>query len=141
MNDPAGAVAREIVPVYWIMFALAVIVLAIVDGALIYSGIKFRERPGHVAKQFHGHNLLELTWTVVPTAMVIFLAVISFQKLLYINDDSGADMTVKVEGRQWTFVYTYPDEPLFQTRESGPLQGAEELHIPVNTKVKLELSA
>lgn len=142
VNDPAGPLASEIVPVYWIMFGLAVLVLIIVDGALIYAGIKFRERPGRVAKQFHGHNLLELTWTVIPTAMVIFLAVISFDRLLYINDaDSASEMTVQVEGRQWTFVYTYPDEPLFRTANSGPLQGAEELHIPVNTKVKLELSA
>ena len=60
VNDPAGPVAREIVPLYWFMFGAAVIVLAIVLGALVYSGVRFRERPGVPAKQFHGHNLLEL---------------------------------------------------------------------------------
>src|SRR5262245_51467134 len=63
ISDPAGPTASEIVPLYWFMFGAAVLVLAIVDGALIWSGIKYRERPGVVAKQFHGNNFLELAWT------------------------------------------------------------------------------
>ena len=70
-NDPLGPQARASADIYWIMFVCAIIVLAIVDGGLIYAGLKFRDRPGHIAKQFHGHNFLELLWTVVPTIMVI----------------------------------------------------------------------
>ena len=68
------------------MFVAAIVVLVIVDGALIYSGIRFRDRPGHVAKQFHGHNMLEFTWTVIPTLMVISFTVLSWQKLDFINN-------------------------------------------------------
>ncbi|MEK7285006.1 MAG: cytochrome c oxidase subunit II transmembrane domain-containing protein, partial [Chloroflexota bacterium] len=82
VSDPAGPPASEIVSLYWIMFAAAVVVLAIVDGALIYSGIKFRERPGRAAQQFHGHNVLELAWTVIPTIIVVTVSVLSFQRLL-----------------------------------------------------------
>src|SRR5919199_1790309 len=92
--DPRGAQADSIVFLYWIMFASAMVVLAIVAGALIYSGVKFRERPGHVAQQFHGHNMLELTWTVIPTIMVISFSVLSWQRLNIINEDSNAAMTV-----------------------------------------------
>src|SRR5919204_661021 len=74
-NDPLGPQARSAADIYWIMFIAAVIVLVIVDGTLVYSGLKFRERPGHVAKQFHGHNFLELVWTVIPTFMVISFSV------------------------------------------------------------------
>lgn len=141
VSDPAGPVAREIVPVYWIMFVFAIIVLAIVDGGLIYAGIKFRERPGHVAKQFHGHNMLELTWTVIPTLMVLGFSVLSFQKLLVINNvDENAEMVIQVEARQWSWQYSYPDTETFKTTE-GPLVGFEELHIPVDTKVKLVLTS
>jgi cytochrome c oxidase subunit 2 len=145
VSDPAGPSAREIVPLYWIMFAAAVIVLAIVDGALIWSGIKYRERPGVPARQFHGHNLLELAWTVIPTIMVISFSVLSFQRLLILNDvDTGADMTIKVQARQWTFGFEYPKDykgASFITSDATPLTGAEELHIPVNTKVKLEMTS
>lgn len=139
ISDPSGPVAREIVPLYWIMFGCAVVVLAIVVGALVYSGIRFRERPGVQAHQMHGHNLLELLWTVIPTIMVVAFTVLSFQRLIILSDAStGAAMTIKVEARQWTFNFQYPDEPMFRTNE-GPLAQAETLHIPVDTKVQLEI--
>jgi len=145
MSDPAGPAAREIAPLYWIMFAAAVVVLAIVDGALIYAGIKYRERPGVAAKQFHGHNLLELAWTVIPTIMVVTFSILSFQRLLVLNDvDSGAEMTIKIHARQWTFQFEYPQsfgDARFVTRDGKSLTGEQELHIPVNTKVKLEITS
>lgn len=145
VTDPAGAAAREIVPLYWIMFAAAVVVLAIVDGALIWSGIRYRERPGVPAKQFHGHNLLELAWTVIPTIMVVSFSILSFQRLLVLNDvDTGAEMTIKVHARQWSFAFEYPlgfKGTSFATSDATPLTSAERIDIPVNTKVRLEMTS
>ena len=142
VNAPAGPMAREIQPVYWILFAAAVVVLVIVDGGIIYSAVRFRERPGHVAKQFHGHNALELTWTVIPTLMVLFFTVISFQRLQFINDTrTGTEMTIQAEGRQWSWTYKYPEEQRFKLKDGSYLVGSEELHIPVGTKVRIELSS
>ena len=146
ISDPAGPTASEIVPLYWFMFGAAVLVLAIVDGALIWSGIKYRERPGVAAKQFHGHNLLELLWTVIPTVMVVTFSVLSFQQLLKINIDASTptDMTIKVHARQWAFQFEYPasyKDAQFMLSDNTPLKAGDELHIPVNTKVKLEITS
>lgn len=138
--DPRGPQAEAISFIYWIMFAVAVVVLAIVVGALTYSGVKFRDRPGRVAQQFHGQNTLELVWTVVPTLMVISFTVLSWDRLNFINNVDDAAMTVKVEARQWSWLFTYPDQPMFKLEDGTLLQGAE-LDIPVGTKVKLELTA
>ncbi len=141
-NDPQGPQAREISGLYWIMFALAAIVLVIVLGGLVYSSVRFRERPGHQAVQVHGHNLLELTWTVIPTIMVLSLTVLSFQRLNFVNDTrTGVGMAVKVEGGQWSWSYTYPDDPMFKLSDGSTLKAGQELHIPVGTKVLLELSS
>ncbi|HKY51370.1 MAG TPA: cytochrome c oxidase subunit II, partial [Candidatus Limnocylindria bacterium] len=143
-NDPQGPIAATIAELYWIMFVAAVVVLAIVDGAIIYAGIKFRERPGHVAKQFHGHNMLELTWTVIPTLMVVSFSVLSWQKLDFINNSRGGDvgMVIHAEGSQWTWTFNYPHESQFLLKDGQTyLFTTEELHIPVNTKVRIELSA
>src|SRR5712691_11099174 len=141
-NDPQGPQAKVIADLYWIMFVAAVGVLAIVDGAIIYAGIKFRERPGHVAKQFHGHNFLELTWTVIPTIMVVTFSVLSFQKLGDINDtQAGVEMTIPTQGQQWSWTFTYPKDDRFKLLDGTYLQMSEELHIPVNTKVLIKLSS
>ena len=142
-NDPQGPIAASIAELYWIMFVAAVVVLAIVDGAIIYAGIRFRERPGHVAKQFHGHNMLELTWTVIPTLMVVSFSVLSWQKLDFINNSRGGDvgMVVRAEGVQWSWNFSYPQEDRFRLKDGSYLTDAQELHIPVGTKVRIELSA
>jgi len=141
-NDPQGPVARSIAELYWIMFVAAVVVLAIVDGAIIYAGIKFRERPGHVAQQFHGHNILELTWTVIPTLMVVSFSVLSWQKLDFINNSRTSDvgMVIHAEGSQWQWTFSYPQEERYKLLE-GYLKTSGELHIPVGMKVRIELSA
>jgi len=143
-NDPQGPQAKSIADLYWIMFVAAVIVLAIVDGGIIYAGIKFRERPGHVAKQFHGQNFLELTWTVIPTLMVVSFSVLSWQKLDFINNTRSSDvgMVIQAQGQQWTWNFTYPHEDRFKLSDGKTyLTGVEELHIPVGTKVRIELSS
>lgn len=140
-NDPLGPQARTSAEIYWIMFVAAIVVLAIVDGGLIYAGIRFRDRPGHTAKQFHSHNVLELLWTVIPTIMVISFSVLSYQKLNVMNDTSGAGMTVNVQGQQWTWLMSYPKEDRFKLTDGTYLQAAQELHIPVNTKVHIQLSS
>ena len=141
-NDPLGPSARASADVYWIMFVFAIIVLIIVDGGLLFAGMRFRERPGHVAKQFHGNNFLELMWTVVPTIMVIGFSVLSFQKLELINDTStNAAMTLDVEGQQWTWLFHYPKDDRFKLLDGSYLVTGEELHIPVNTKVRINLSS
>lgn len=140
--DPRGPQAESIAFLYWIMFAAAAVVLAIVVGALTYSGIKFRDRPGRVAQQFHGQNTLELIWTVVPTVMVITLTVLSWDRLNLINNvDAGSAMTVKVEAAQWAFTFTYPDQPMFKLKDGSTIVTGERLDIPVGTKIKLELTS
>ena len=134
--------ARSIADLYWVMFGAAVIVLAIVVGALVVAGIRFRERPGHEARQYHGHNLLELIWTVVPTLMVIAFSVLSFQRLALVNDvDSGAAMTVKADGQQWVWNFQYPKEQRFQLNDKTYLSQQAELHVVVGQKIKIELSS
>ncbi|HEY8731879.1 MAG TPA: cytochrome c oxidase subunit II [Candidatus Limnocylindria bacterium] len=140
--DPQGPLARSIADLYWVMFGAAVVVLAIVVGALVVAGIRFRERPGHQARQYHGNNVLELIWTIVPTLMVISFSVLSFQRLTLVNDvDSGTAMTVKAEAKQWVWSFQYPTDTKFKLSDGSYLKAAEELHIPVGQKVKIELSS
>jgi cytochrome c oxidase subunit 2 len=141
--DPQGPLARSIADLYWLMFGAAIVVLAIVVGALVVAGIRFRERPGHQARQYHGNNLLELIWTVVPTLMVISFSVLSFQRLTLVNDvDSGAAMTIQAVGQQWVWNFQYPSESKYALTDGKTyLSQQAELHIPAGQKIKIELSS
>lgn len=130
--EPAPA-TRDVVTLYWVMFWIGIVVLAIVQGGIIASIILFRERPGHVAKQFHGHTGLEFLWTIIPAIIVIALSIGSFQGLSTITDTREYDMTVEVTGVQWAWQFRYPDQE--------GLTVSRTLHIPTNTRVRLVLTS
>jgi cytochrome c oxidase subunit 2 len=49
-------------------------------------------------------------------------------------------MVIQAQGQQWQWTFSYPQEDRFKLLQ-GYLQTSEELHIPVGTKVRIELSA
>jgi cytochrome c oxidase subunit 2 len=50
-------------------------------------------------------------------------------------------MTIPTEGRQWSWLFSYPKEDRFKLIDGSYLTVGEELHIPVNTKVLIQLSS
>ena len=47
-----------------------------VEVALVYTVFRFRRRPGgQTPKQVHGNTVLEITWTAIPAAILIFIAI------------------------------------------------------------------
>jgi cytochrome c oxidase subunit 2 len=73
--------------------------------------------------------------------MVISFSVLSYQKLTFMNDFSNPGMTLQVQGQQWSWLFNYPKEDRFKLLDGTYLVVGEELHIPVNTKVLLQLSS
>ena len=68
---------------YDFVFGFAVVIFVVVEGLIIWSVIRYRRRPGddELPPQTHGNNLAEVTWTVVPTIIVIILFFASWQTL------------------------------------------------------------
>jgi cytochrome c oxidase subunit 1 len=54
---------------------------------------------------FAHHTLLEVVWTLIPTAILILIAVPSFSLLYSMDELSQPELTYKVVGRQWYWVY------------------------------------
>ena len=89
---PPGAVTRqaeEVHGLYSIVFAFAVAIFVLVEGLIVWSVLRYRRRPGDtdLPVQTHGNNLLEIIWTLIPTAIVLFLFVVSWQTLDHVNAD------------------------------------------------------
>ena len=93
--------------IFWICVAIAVIVF----GAMIYSIITFRKSKGAVADVTLVHNTtVELIWTAVPVAILIFMAVPAAKTLIEIEDVTKTDLSIKVTGFQWGWQYDYLDK-------------------------------
>ena len=118
--------ANEIASLYRIILYIAAVVFVVVEGALLYSVIKFRAKKGAVAAQIHGNTRLEIGWTVAAALILVVLTIVTFIKLPSIIDapssnpgavlsaatsevapPTGKKITICVQGRQFIWRYTY----------------------------------
>ena len=123
--------ANQIDSLYRIILYIAAVVFAIVEGALLYSVVKFRAKKGAVAAQIHGNTRLEIGWTVGAALILVVLTVVTFVKLPSIINPpssnpgavlsastsepvpaSGKKITICVQGRQFIWRYTYGSQCL-----------------------------
>ena len=141
-----GAQIRNL---YDVVFGIAVVIFLVVEGLIVWSVVRYRRRPGddELPPQTHGNNLAEIMWTLIPTAIVIFLFVISWQTLNSVEATSTQpDLKVRaVAGQfQWSFDYLPADaqfdtKPLFSiTSPEGPDGG---LFLPAGQTTHLYLKS
>jgi cytochrome c oxidase subunit 2 len=105
---------QEIRNLYDIVFGFAVVIFVVVEGLIIWSVVRYRRKPGdnELPPQTHGNNLAEITWTVIPTIIVIILFFASWQTLNSVEATSTApNLEVRaVAGQfQWSFEYLPAD--------------------------------
>ena len=74
---------QQIRDLYDLVFVIAAIIFFFVEGLIVWAVIRYRRKPGDndLPPQTHGNNLAEITWTLIPTVIVLFLFVVSWQTL------------------------------------------------------------
>ncbi|MGH8895779.1 MAG: cytochrome c oxidase subunit II [Egibacteraceae bacterium] len=134
--DPAGPIARAQDHLWNIVFPVAVAVFILVQGLIIVAVVKFRDRgESQPPKQVHGNTRLELVWTIIPTLILVGIAVPTISTIFQLSGPAASDaLKVRVIGKQywWQFEYLNADTP-------KPIRTASELHIPTGREVFIEL--
>ena len=118
-QPPVSPNASRITDAYWFVFAFAAAVFVVVEGALIWFVIRYRQR-GRArdvdGPQFHGSTRLEMMWTAGPVLILAAIAAFIFYKLPWIKDipaaRAGESLTVKVHAHQFYWEFEYPDGQL-----------------------------
>jgi cytochrome c oxidase subunit 2 len=138
-------------------FYICCVIGALTFGVLFYSLIKFRKSKGAKAAHFHEHLGVEILWTVIPTLILIALAIPATIVLKNIHNTDESKLTIKVTGYQWRWKYDYLDQgisffsalstPQEQINNQQPkgewylLEVDNPVVVPINTKVKLLVTA
>jgi cytochrome c oxidase subunit 2 len=136
-----GARIREL---YTIVFLIAVAIFVVVEGLIIWTVIRYRRKPGDdtLPPQTHGNNIAELVWTVVPTLIVAFMFVISWQTLNVVDTTAtNPETRVRaVAGQfQWTFDYLSADGATILYTELVPQGQDGGMAVPAGRTVQLTL--
>lgn len=133
----------EIDSLFMIILVITGLIFVLVEGALIYFVLKYRHRPGRVAKHLHGNTRLEVIWTAIPCVIVIFIAVVSMDPWMRQRNPARfptPDLTIEITAKQfeWNVRYPGPDQ---QIGTADDLTSRNRLNLPVGRTVHAYLMA
>jgi cytochrome c oxidase subunit II len=142
---PVTEEGRDIHGLYNILFAVAAVIFVLVEAAIVFAVVRYRRRSDMLPPQFHGNNLLEIVWTVVPLLIVATLFVLTWGVLNRV--EAKADnprVTVNVIGFQWQWQFTYQGErvplPAGQKPEDLTIKGTiakpPVMYLPVGEPIR-----
>lgn len=134
MPQRASTYAAETDWAFYLVYWICVIFTCLIGFCLVYFTIRFRHRGDNdqAAPPTHaGHSTtLELTWTIIPTILVLIIFYYGFRTYLRHSVIPPDAYEINVTARMWSWAFTYPDGHVDNT-----------LHIPANTPIRLVLSS
>jgi cytochrome c oxidase subunit 2 len=132
--NPSGPVANKEAGLFWFILIVATIVFVVVESLLIYSIVRFRERPNMpLPTQIHGNNTVEIIWTIVPSVFLFIVLVGTIYTMFGLTTFSSVNnrpLQIRVVGHQWWWEFDYLNEHIVT---------ADELVIPVGTRIEAQL--
>jgi cytochrome c oxidase subunit 2 len=100
---------------------VCVVVGIVVFGAMIYTIFAHRRSRHPEPAQFHENTRLEVAWTLVPTLILVGMAIPATVTLRDIEDNSESDLTVLITASQWKWHYQYLEADIgFYSRLATP---------------------
>src|SRR5688572_19795274 len=119
------------------------LVFVLVEGILLYTIIRFRRRSdADEPKHVHGNTTLEITWTVAPAIILVFIAVPTVRTIFVTQARAIPNaLQVEVVGHQWWWEFRYPQytRPT-STGRVDTLVTANDLYLPIGRTVNFTLT-
>ena len=116
-----------------IVGVIALLIFIGVEGALVFAIWRYRASR-HVAGQaatFDRNRRLEIAWTAAPALILAVIFVLTLGTMAEINGAGVPPaMRITVTGHQWWWEFSY-----------GGVKTANELHIPVDTPIDLDVTS
>jgi cytochrome c oxidase subunit 2 len=122
---------------YYAVLGLSIFFFIGIAGAVVYLCVKYRHRGSepyprrHRAQPSPAHNdALEITWTVIPTIICVFLFYYGWNTYVHVVTPPTKAVEINVLAWRWNWQFTH----------SNGVQDSD-LHVPVNTPVRLVMTS
>ena len=96
LREGATEMSQRIQALHHMSLTVCVVVGVIVFGAMFYSIFAHRRSKRPEPAHFHENMRLEVIWTLIPTMILVGMAVPATTTLIEIEDNSDADLTVLI---------------------------------------------
>ncbi len=130
--DVASTIASRIDMITYFIMAVSVFFFFLIFFLMLYFVFKYKRKTNNDPTSPIDHNLtLEVTWTVIPLALLMVMFVWGYQVYLEMAIPPKDCIEIKVSGQKWCWTFDYA------TGASSP----GELVVPVHKPVKVLLSS
>jgi len=127
--ESASTVSGPIDALYLFLVGVSAFFVVLILSALVLFSIRYRRRPGHSASPIAGSMTLEIVWTVIPLAIVLFVFVWGTRLFVRVQTPPAEAMQFRVTGKQWMWKIQHP---------SGQSE-INSLHVPLGEAVVLTM--
>ncbi len=132
MPEQASNFAFEMDLFYLFLVALTGFFTIVIGAAAIFFLIKYRRRSlGEIPEQIEGDMRLEITWTVIPFLISMFIFAWGAKLYYQMYTDPKDALEIFITGKQWMWRAQHPDGQ----REIN------ELHVPLGRRIKLTMTS
>jgi cytochrome c oxidase subunit 2 len=143
LPDAGSTFAGPIDTMFTVILVLTGIALIIVEVGVVTFMIRYRARPGRKAFYTHGSTRAEVIWTAIPAVTMVALGLVSNHYWVLMKDKKSIPANaihfgVHAKQFEWQVTYAGADGKL-GTGDDFTVRN--QLHIPVNQPVAVELSA
>lgn len=94
---------------FFLTFIIVFVLYLLVVCVFNFSRASISSYYGHAGDDLSHNTTIEVIWTAVPTAILLFIALPSFVLLYSMDEEFDPSLTLKVIGRQWYWSYEYTD--------------------------------
>jgi cytochrome c oxidase subunit 2 len=130
--ERASSLAGEVDALFLFILGITALFAAGVWIALLYFAIRYRRRSNEDRPaEIHGSLVLELTWTVIPLAIMAVMFVWGAKVFFHMNRPPDDAMTVSVVGKRW----------MWKLQHMTGQREINELHVPRGRAVKLVITS
>jgi len=162
LMEGVTSISKDVYGLHMLVLWVCVFIGIVVFGAMFYSIYFHRKSRGYKASNFHESTKVEIIWTIIPTVILILLAIPATQVMLEMDDTKDSEMTIKVTGWQWKWEYEYLDSGIrfFSSLDEASnkarqlnsgidprtvpnylLEVDKPLVVPINTKIRFLFTA
>ncbi|HLP05508.1 MAG TPA: cytochrome c oxidase subunit II [Paludibacter sp.] len=128
MFSNASNFVKGVDNVFLVIIGICLFFLVLITGIMVLFLIRYNKKRHAQPVQVQDNPRLEITWTVIPVLLVLFMFYIGWKQFLPMRDSPANAMRVKVVAQMWAWSFEYPGRKV-----------ADTLVLPINKPVHLGL--
>jgi cytochrome c oxidase subunit 2 len=138
---------------FMMIFWFSVFFFVVLMFLMVYWVIKYRRKPGVPVQVSPSHNtILELVWTIVPSASLLVIFFLGFWTYMEKQVPTSTAYEISITGKKWVWLPTYPNGASTQWQiatdeRTNPITGettrnaqlAPVIIVPEDTDIRLRM--